>query len=336
MSIGIWYCWFCSYYFHRFQTISAMTGSFALLILLSTVVRNVCAKKFTISSVGLTLHIDSTEGIYSLLVDGKEWLNGGHVSVSPYAYEVQVINVSSTLGRDALGSFEKISLSWANPSQGNGVVLTTSFLGYDTRELILFRQEFPNGYTKEVKPPQPQNICVEMMNQTDQAGGHLLDKFEFKSTEHCCNSCQNNSECDAWVASTQGSPLYCYLTQGHRGFKPADNRICGNVRGVKPSSRFISSFPSFSTQTSASLGYLTWGGCQIQRVDLQGLWNATNLFLDGVTSGEPLLLHDFNSPSRAISVFPTSNFFISGQANMRPFDLSCGIRLVFKYLGLID
>lgn len=125
-----------------------------------------------------------------------------------------------------------------------------------------------------------------------------------------------------------------------------------NGGGGGGSSPFIADFPSFRTNTTTStigngagqLGYMSWGGCQDSHT-MNGLWDGRIMHLDGITSGEPVLLHKMGrsqSPgARSVAIAPIGNFFVSGQATMYSdggagggYDqaLACGIRSSVKSL----
>jgi len=64
-----------------------------------------------------------------------------------------------------------------------------------------------------------------------------------------------------------------------------------------------------------------------------GAWNATtdHPSMNGVTSGEPLVLHAYGAKPRAVAIAPATNFFVSGQAIFGG-DLQCGIRSTVSVL----
>ena len=280
-------------------------------------------------SAGLSLDVDVGSGRFNLSVDGTSWLpGGGAATVRGAALGLQ--RWSRGTGIDAHGAFDAVSLLWGPPG-ATAPLLNTTFAAYAGEELLLFTQSFPSGLpAAPPPPPPPPPSCGAGLPHTDQTGGALIRTSPLRTHAACCAECLAELQCDVWVATMNASePQECFLVSGHRGFEQRPDRTTGRVRGRPAVPTLLAPFPALSTVATAPLGYVTWGGCQVSESVSGPAWDGSQSAFDGITSGEPLVLHTHTAggaAARAVAIAPTGNFFVAGQAIAEGRTLGCGIR----------
>eukprot|EP00041_Stephanoeca_diplocostata_P000680 m.16150 g.16150 ORF g.16150 m.16150 type:complete len:887 (-) comp10906_c0_seq3:429-3089(-) len=277
---------------------------------------------------------NTISGEYSVQVDNQTWISGGATPVTVPGYHLVASCAESTSGIDAFGSYIKATIAWGD-SATKDIVVNTSVRVYKEQEMAIFAQVWPSGWTAPKKPPPPAppaRSCTTVYKGFDQRGGTDYAKHGNTTDAECCALCAADPQCEAWV--TNFAVKMCFLIKGTitARFQRSD-RHCGFMGAVPPASdaALITAFPNFNmtfTASASPLGFLTWGGCQVQD-PVFGNWTGrdNSEHFDGKTTGEPLVLHTLSpTGARALVISPLGNYFVGGQMADGMGNLLCGIR----------
>jgi hypothetical protein len=96
-------------------------------------------------------------GSFNVSVNGRHWFESGDIFYSDSGERlswskgnISVLSSTRDEGRDSAGAFRRVTLGWGRTSGGSGVEWRTSFLAYQQRSALVFRQEFVKAISKGV------------------------------------------------------------------------------------------------------------------------------------------------------------------------------------------
>ena len=94
-----------------------------------------------------TLRVRTTaKGAYSILVNEDVWLSSGTTGARNHGEwaNLNLVDTNVSTGIDGFGSFTEIHFIYQDHSN-TAMIFDTSFRSYDSNDLIVFTQYFPNG-----------------------------------------------------------------------------------------------------------------------------------------------------------------------------------------------
>jgi hypothetical protein len=138
-----------------------------------------------LQSGGIVVLIDGS-GRYHVQLDSQPWLEGGAASIplrSATASHTLLRQVSPASapapGTDVWGDYEAVEMQWAAPGQQQAV-LKTSVRAYAGREMVVFAQKWPEGWSGAgAGPGSPGSVIAPFPTFSTRSAGPALNYLQY-------------------------------------------------------------------------------------------------------------------------------------------------------------